>query len=104
MAKAEEGTFVNIFPNDNCIFKVAKQMDRRNQGVVGKKCVRNDAGEFSFSDEDEMKVRKAARIRNRYDQVLHLSQDTKWENNKTTLNITNKSPKWSALCLQVTTR
>ena len=36
-------------------------------------------------------VRKTARIRNQYSQVPHLSQDTKWESNKITLNITNKS-------------
>ena len=27
-------------------------------------------------------VRKTARIRNQYNQVPHLSQDTKWESNK----------------------
>ena len=37
------------------------------------------------------KVRKTARIRNPYNQVLHLSHDTKWESNKITINITNKS-------------
>ena len=30
-------------------------------------------------------------ITNRYNQVPHLSQDTKWESNKITINITNKS-------------
>ena len=38
-----------------------------------------------------VKVRKTARIRNLYNQVPHLSQDTKWESNKITINITNKS-------------
>ena len=37
------------------------------------------------------KVIKTARIRNRYNQVPHLSQDCKWKSNKTTMNITNKS-------------
>ena len=32
-----------------------------------------------------MKVRKAARIRNRYNQVLHLILDTKWESDKNTI-------------------
>ena len=32
-----------------------------------------------------------AKIRNRYSQVPHLTQDTTWECNKTTINITNKS-------------
>ena len=35
--------------------------------------------------------RKTARTRNRYNQVPHLSLDTKWERNKITINITNKS-------------
>ena len=39
----------------------------------------------------DTKVRETAGIRNRYSQVPHLSQDTKWESNKITINITNKS-------------
>ena len=42
-----------------------------------------------------IKVRKTTRIRNRYNQVPHLSQDTKWESKRIpiniTINITNKS-------------
>ena len=30
-----------------------------------------------------MKVRKAAKIRNRFNQVLHMTQDTTWESDKT---------------------
>ena len=37
------------------------------------------------------KVRKTAKIRRRYNQVPHLTQDTTWESNKNTINITNKS-------------
>ena len=37
------------------------------------------------------KVRKMAKIRNRYNQVPHLTRDVTWESNKTTINITNKS-------------
>ena len=37
------------------------------------------------------KVKKTARGRNRYNQVPHLSQDTKWESNNITTNITNNS-------------
>ena len=32
-----------------------------------------------------------AKIRNRYNQVPHLTQDITWESNKTTINITNKN-------------
>ena len=38
-----------------------------------------------------IKVRKMAKIRDGYNQVPHLTQDTTWESNKTTINITNKS-------------
>ena len=38
-----------------------------------------------------IKVRKATKISNRYNQVLHLTHDTTWESDKTQLNITNKS-------------
>ena len=31
------------------------------------------------------KVRKGAKIRNRYNQVPHLTQDTTWESNKNTV-------------------
>jgi hypothetical protein len=31
-------------------------MDRTNQDVVGEKCVRNDAGELSLSDDEKMKA------------------------------------------------
>ena len=37
------------------------------------------------------KVSKTAKIRKRYNQVPHLTQDTTWESNKNILNITNKS-------------
>ena len=43
------------------------------------------------NSKNTIKVRKTARIRNQYNQVPHLSQDTKWESNKITINITNKS-------------
>ena len=38
-----------------------------------------------------IKVKKVAKIRNWYNQVPHLAQDTIWESDKTQLNITNKS-------------
>ena len=44
-----------------------------------------------YSVVQEMKVRKTAKIRKRYNQVPHLTQDTTWESNKNTINVTNKS-------------
>ena len=35
------------------------------------------------------KVRQGTKIRNRYNQVPHLTQDTTWESDKSTKNITN---------------
>ena len=43
-----------------------------------------------------MKAKKTARIRNRYNQVPHLFQDTKWESHKIIINITTRA-KRSAL-------
>ena len=37
------------------------------------------------------KVRKTAKIRKRYNQVPHLTENTTWESNKNTINIINKS-------------
>ena len=42
--------------NDGSVFKLAKQMDRSNQDVVGEKCVKNDTGELSLSEGEKMKA------------------------------------------------
>ena len=49
-------------------------MDKTNQDVVGEKCVRNDAGELSLSDEEKMKawVEHYARL---------LNVEFEWESN-----------------------
>ena len=51
-----------------------------------------------------LKVRKKAKIRNRYNQVPHLSQDTIWNVTNTQENITNKRSMRPALFQQVPTR
>ena len=40
-----------------------------------------------------MKARKAAKIRNRYNQVPHVTQDTTWKSDKSAIEITNKISK-----------
>ena len=50
---------------------------------------------------DYIKIRKNAKIRNRYNQVPHLTQDTTIESNKNTQNITYKRAKSLALSKQV---
>ena len=44
-----------------------------------------------MSGYESKKVRKMAKIRKRYNQVPHLTQDTTWDSHKNTINITNKS-------------
>ena len=43
------------------------------------------------------KVRKMAKTRKRYNQEPHLTQNTTWESNKNTINITNKSQEVSPI-------
>ena len=38
------------------VFHIAKQMDRRNQDIVGENCACNDAGELALIDKDKMKA------------------------------------------------
>ena len=51
-----------------------------------------------------VKISKKAKIRNRYNQVQHLTQDTTCESDKTQENITYRRTKRLALSKQVTTR
>ena len=50
------------------------------------------------------KVRKNAKIMNRYNQVPHLNQDIEWESDKKQENITRRRGKRSSLSHQVTTK
>ena len=36
------------------VFRIAKQMDHRNQDIIGENCVHNDAGELALTDEEKM--------------------------------------------------
>ena len=64
----------------------------RNQGLVSRKCFRaeirykHNLGQFSV-----LKVRKTAKIRNRYNKVPHLTQDTDRKVPNSQLDITNES-------------
>ena len=40
-----------------------------------------------------VKVRKVAKIRNRYNQLPHLTQDTTWESNKNTIKHHKEEPR-----------
>ena len=55
---AEDDQFSDIKENDPKLFRLAKQMRKENQDVVGEKCVRDDEGCLSFSDADKKKAWK----------------------------------------------
>ena len=44
-----------------------------------------------YSLVQKMKVKNTAKIKNRYNQVPHLTQDTTWKVTKNTISVTNKS-------------
>lgn len=48
--------FAEVSPHGSEVFRLAKQMERTNQDVIGDKCIQNDAGEFSLCDEEKMKA------------------------------------------------
>ena len=54
--ESEKSVFANVSDSDSSIFKIANQMVRTNQDVVGEKCIRNDAGILSLSDDEKMKA------------------------------------------------
>ena len=49
-------TFKAIDTQGSNIYRVAQQMNRENQDIVGENCVKNDAGQLSLTDEDKMKA------------------------------------------------
>ena len=53
---AEAEVFKNLDSQGNNIYRIARQMDRTNQDIVGEKCIRNDNGDMAFSDDDKMKA------------------------------------------------
>ena len=48
--KAEESQFSHIAEHDPQFYRLAKQMRKVNQNIVGDKCIRDDAGNLSFSE------------------------------------------------------
>ena len=57
-----------------------------------------------FAVDEAFKVRKKATVRNRYNQVTHLTQDTIWESDKITRKHYMQESQEPALSQQVTTR
>ena len=48
---AEEKMFSDLKPGMDDIFKIAKQLRKGNQDVVGDKCVKDDSGNLTFDNE-----------------------------------------------------
>ena len=55
-SEAEAVKFRDIDTHGSGIYRLARQMDRTNQDIVGEKCIKNDAGELALSDTDKMKA------------------------------------------------
>ena len=53
-SEAEKEVFAEVSANGDNVFRIAKQIDRTNQDVVGEPCVRNDAGALALTDEEKM--------------------------------------------------
>ena len=49
-------TFKAVDSQGSNIYRIARQMSRENQDIVGESCVRNDDGQLSLTDEDQMKA------------------------------------------------
>ena len=65
----EEQRFANILRRDDeklAIFKVAKQMTKKNKDIVGEKCIRNDDGSLALSD-----VSKRQAWKSHYERLLN---------------------------------
>ena len=60
-SKFEAEALQKLDPQGNDIYRLARQMDRTNQDIVGEKCVRNDADELELTDAlcaQNVKIRK----------------------------------------------
>ena len=58
MAKSDavKEEFGTVSSDGDGVFRIAKQMDHRNQDIIGENCVRNNAGELALTDKDKMKA------------------------------------------------
>ena len=55
-AEAERNRFADVLRREdqrNEVFKIAKQMKKTNQDVVGEKCIRNDEGNLASTEEEK---------------------------------------------------
>ena len=53
-SEVERDAFSAITSGRNEIYNLARQMDSHNRDVIGNKCVRNNAGELTSSDAQQM--------------------------------------------------
>ena len=51
MSEAEKVALQKIDPRSGDVYRLAKQMCRENQDVIGEKPVKNDAGQLSLDEE-----------------------------------------------------
>ena len=53
---ASEEAFKAVDPQGSNIYRIARQMKRENQDIIGENCVRNDANELALTDEGKKKA------------------------------------------------
>ena len=76
---AEENKFADLKPGMNDIFKIAKQMRKDNQDIIGDKCVKDDSGNLST----DIEAKKAA-WKQHYERLLN--EEFPWNSNNLTAN------------------
>ncbi len=55
-SNAEAEVFKNLDSQGNNIYRIARQMDRTNQEIVGEKCIHDDNGTMTLSEYDKVKT------------------------------------------------
>ncbi len=73
---AEKEKFLRAAENKDGIFKLAKKLKAGNADIVGDKCVRNDAGRISYTDDA-----KLAAWKEHYEQLLNVEFQSNFPKN-----------------------
>ena len=58
MKKVETEKLENVENDDVKVFRIAKQMRKKNKDIVGEKCTRDDSEKLAYSNEETKKAWK----------------------------------------------
>ena len=56
MKKVETEKLENVENDDVKVFRIAKQMRKKNKDIVGEKCTRDDSEKLAYSNEETKKL------------------------------------------------